>query len=79
MLIEYLACDKDNTVKAELQDGMVAGARKRGATINVTRLDSGHTPFFEYAREGCGLDCWNCWEDFAERSRLQLRFGAIAA
>jgi hypothetical protein len=54
----YLICENDNAIPAHGQDGMVAYAQEKsgGKTFDhVERCSSGHSLFFEYARDGDGV------------------------
>ncbi|KAF2129020.1 alpha/beta-hydrolase [Dothidotthia symphoricarpi CBS 119687] len=41
----YLVCVDDAAIPEKAQDGMLQGARDLGASIEVTRVNSGHSPF----------------------------------
>lgn len=41
----YLLCEQDRAVPPQIQEIMINAAKEKGASIEVTRLDSGHSPF----------------------------------
>ncbi|KAH7123758.1 Alpha/beta hydrolase fold-1 [Dendryphion nanum] len=41
----YLLCENDMAIPAELQERMALSVKEAGAEIEVTRLESGHSPF----------------------------------
>lgn len=56
----YLHCTKDNAMKIEVQEAMVAGAKQAGASVTTKTLQAGHSPFLSkvdetvaFIREAC--------------------------
>jgi predicted esterase len=59
----YLLCEDDKVVPSQGQEGVIQRASDAGATIEVTRIVSGHSPFLsmveetvEWVRGVCGED-----------------------
>lgn len=50
----YLLCDQDLAIPVQLQEMMVNKAKDIGATIEVSRLDTGHSPYLTMPKETVG-------------------------
>lgn len=44
-------CEQDGAIPVQVQEIMVNGAKEKGAHVDVSRLDCGHSPFLSRPAE----------------------------
>lgn len=47
----YLLCGQDLAIPVQLQEMMVNGAKEKGAEVEVSRLETGHSPYLTMPNE----------------------------
>lgn len=47
----YLICEQDRAVPVQFQEMMVNAAKGKGASVDVSRLDTGHSPYLTKPKE----------------------------
>lgn len=47
----YLFCGQDLAIPVQLQEMMVNGAKDKGARVDVSRLETGHSPYLTMPKE----------------------------
>ncbi|KAJ4378913.1 hypothetical protein N0V86_005789 [Didymella sp. IMI 355093] len=47
----YLICEQDLAIPVPIQEMMINGAKEKGARVEVSRLDTGHSPYLTMPKE----------------------------
>ena len=47
----YLMCEQDRAIPVQVQETMVNAAKEEGASVDVTTLDTGHSPYLTKPKE----------------------------
>lgn len=47
----YLICEQDLALPVQVQEMMVSRAKEKGVNVEVSRLDTGHSPYLTMPRE----------------------------